>query len=111
MSALPDSATLIVVEVPHQGRPRIYETSFARMRDEAAYAIRADIEPETLTLADCIDILGRGFAALDIWQESDAAQLAAQEPTAQRHGDPSRTMEAQRIARRLGWIASEEASR
>lgn len=109
MSTLPDSATLIVAEVPHQGRPRIYETSFDRMRVEAADAIRAEVEPETL--ADCIDILGRDLAALDVWQESDAAQLAAQEPTAQRHGDPSRTMEAQRIARRLGWIVSEEASR
>lgn len=102
MSNLPDSTPLIVVEVPHQGRLRAYETSFGRM------CVEADVELDTLS--ECVDILGHDLAALDVWQESDAARLAAQEPTAQRHGDPSRTMEAQRIARRLGWIASEEAS-
>lgn len=109
MSRSPDSTILIVVEVPHQGRPRAYETSIARMCVEAADAGRLEFEPRTIE--DCVEVLGRDLAAFDIWQESDAARLAAQEPTAQRHGDPSRTMEAQRIARRLGWIVSEEASR
>lgn len=109
MSRHPDDEILIVVEVPHQGSPQAYESTLGRLCRRAAEACDAD---EIDDVSQCADILGRDLHAIDVWQESDAAQLAAQEPTAQRHGDPSRTMAAQAIARRLGWIATrEEASR
>lgn len=113
MSGHPDDEILIVVEVPHQGPPRAYETTLRQLRIDADQAEQPDPElcSSAPTIEQCATALGRDIHAIDIWRESDAARLAAQEPTARRHGDPSRTMAAQEIARQLGWIESEEASR
>ena len=113
MSRHRDDEILIVVEIPHRGAPRAYETTLRQLRVEADRAEQPDPElcSSAPTIEECAAVIGRDLAALDIWRESDAARLAAQEPTARRHGDPSRTMQAQEIARRLGWIPSEEASR
>ena len=113
MSRHRDDEILIVVEIPHRGAPRAYETTLRQLRVEADRAEQPDPElcSSAPTIEQCATALGHDLHALDIWRESDAARLAAQEPTARRHGDPSRTMQAQEIARRLGWIPSEEASR
>lgn len=102
---------MIVAEVPHRGRVSVYEVSLGRLREDAFvghYQRGGDPDHPPETIEECAAVLGRDLAALDVWQESDAAQLEAQEPTAQRHGDPIRTLEAKRIARRIGWIASKE---
>ena len=105
----PADEVLIVVEVPHQCPPRAYETTLRQLRVEADRAEQPDPElcSSAPTIEQCATALGHDIHALDIWRESDAARLAAQEPTARRHGDPSRTLAAQDIALRIGWLVRE----
>ena len=105
----PADEILVVVEVPHQGPPRAYETTHRQLLLDAGRAMRPDPEGcrAGLSIEQCAAVLGHDLAALDVWRESDAARLAAQEPTARRHGDPSRTMQAQEIALRIGWLVRE----